>query len=587
MKTLFSLLLTCALALSATAQLETHIPQDVAFVLTWNPKHLDKKVPLNKVQEMQMWEMGVSQLAAEMAPDNEELVYQFLNSPSAFGVDGMGSIYLVGQLDAEQSLQTALLFSITDRAKFSQMLRDLGQMEEAETRNGFQYWSTGYGSAFALGKNVGIIGNVAPGDDAYVEEAFDFELDPDAEEDEDEVAVVTEPDVQGWLDKLMRTTSNNLINNEQYRRTKEKTYDMAFYMDYAYINQLQDLEQNGLAGISELAPLADLLNGMYDGTFLGGGLNFLPGKIQMDVKYYSTPRMERFFEASTEHKFKKKLVRYVKGDELMGFYHFNFDMEDTVDGMKDIYKGVARDVPEYGDAVATAMEIVGLFIDEEQIYELFPGQMMVAFTGLETVERMKTVTEYDDEFNPIETEKMVSEPMPQFTAVVQTADERNLRKFMRLGRELGVLEDKGTYFRATGEELPMDMYMAIVKDAVIITTDADLVQNRLSVGYKGDLAVSKAQMDMLKSTSSLFYLDVDQLVKVGMENASGDMGMAMMGIGMVSDQFKSVQISSPRDQENGFLTSFIIEMTDEKTNALEQLLELLNMGASMMMGGRT
>ena len=587
MKTLFSLLLTCALALSATAQLETHIPQDVAFVLTWNPKHLDKKVPLNKVQEMQMWEMGVSQLAAEMAPDNEELVYQFLNSPSAFGVDGMGSIYLVGQLDAEQSLQTALLFSITDRAKFSQMLRDLGQMEEAETRNGFQYWSTGYGSAFALGKNVGIIGNVAPSDDFYVEETFDFELDPDAEEDEDEVAVVTEPDVQGWLDKLMRTTSNNLINNEQYRRTKEKTYDMAFYMDYAYINQLQGLEQNGLAGISELAPLAELLNGMYDGTFLGGGLNFLPGKIQMDVKYYSTPRMERFFEASTEHKFKKKLVRYVKGDELMGFYHFNFDMEDTVDGMKDIYKGVARDVPEYGDAVATAMEIVGLFIDEEQIYELFPGQMMVAFTGLETVERMKTVTEYDDEFNPIETEKMVSEPMPQFTAVVQTADERNLRKFMRLGRELGVLEDKGTYFRATGEELPMDMYMAIVKDAVIITTDADLVQNRLSVGYKGDLAVSKAQMDMLKSTSSLFYLDVDQLVKVGMENASGDMGMAMMGIGMVSDQFKSVQISSPRDQENGFLTSFIIEMTDEKTNALEQLLELLNMGASMMMGGRT
>ena len=587
MKTLFSLLTALCLTGALFAQLETHIPQDVDFVLTWNPRHLDKKVPLNKVQEMQMWEMGVSQLAATMAPDNEELLYQFINAPSDFGIDGMGSIYVIGK-QTDAGMQSAMLFSVTDQTKLEKFLLDAGMMEGTpEVKKDFRYWDTGSGSAVAYSNNTGIIGNVALTSDA--EEDFDFDFDVDGEDEseaEEEAPVLAAPDVAGWLDALMRTTSNNLINNADYRRTKEKTYDMGFYVDYAYVNNLQ--QSNNLRQLSALggmSALTDMLNGMYDGTFLGGGLNFLPGKIQVDMKYYSTPKMERFFEQSTEHKFKKKLVRYLKGDELMGFYHFNFDMEDTGDGMKTLYKDAARSFPEYGEAAATAMEIVGLFIDEQQLYELLPGQAIIGLTGVETVERMKTVTEYDDDFNAIEVEKMVSEPLPQFTAVLQTADEKSMLKFMRMGNQLGVLENMGAYWKVTSDELPMGAYAAIVKDAVIITTDADLVTNRLGTGYRGDLGVSKDQLKMMKDASSLFYLDVEQMVKQGMSAADGEMAMAMMGVGMVSDRFKSIQVHSPADQENGFLTSFIIEMTDEETNALEQLLELLNMGASMMMGG--
>ena len=599
MKTLFSLLLLCATYLTGTAQLTTHIPQDVDFVITWNPKNLDKKTPLNKVQEMQMWEMGMSQLAATMAPDNEELMYQFLNSPSAFGVDGMGSIYMVGKQGAT-GLQLAMLFGITDQTKLTKFANDISSEPlVAQSKGNYQYYNFDGEGAFAHDANTGIIGVLMPTDNDDVLYDFeDYEIEEDEaieEEDSIEEAVPEMPepskmmddtDVANWLNTLMNTTSNNLLNNAQYRRTLETNYDMGFYVDYAYVNRMQqDNSLSQLSALGGMSALTELLNGMYEGTFLGGGLNFLPGKIQLDTKYYSTPKMERLFEQATEHKFKKKLVRYLKGDELVGFFHLNFDTEDTAEGTKTLYKDIARSVPEYGEAAATAMEIVGLFVDEEQLYEMFPGQMVVGMTGIQNVERLKTVTEYDDDFNPIEVEKLVTEPLPQFTAVIQTADERSMQKFMKLGRELGVLESQGAYFKVTSDELPMDAFATIVKDAVIITTDANLMQKQLTSGYRGDQGVSKDMLKQMKGSSMLFYVDIEQAVKVGANAASGDAAMAMMGVGMVADRFKSIQIHSPADQENGYLTSFIIEMTDDKTNALDQLLELLNMGASMMMGG--
>ena len=591
MKTLFTLGFAFLLLGSLRAQLTTHIPQEVDFVLTWNPANLDKKVPLNKVQDMQMWEMGISQLAAGMAPDNEELMYQFLNSPSAFGVDGMGTVYFVGK-QAEAGLQVAMLFGITDQAKLTKFAQDISEAPlQAVSKGNYQYYDIEENVAFAHTANTGVIGFTVPEPDA--EAPFSWDEDYEYDEEEEESAEEAPPapaaaklPVGDWLATLMRTTSNNLLNNQQYRRTLETSYDVGFYIDYAYVNRVQ--QDNGLRQLSALggmSALTDLLNGMYEGTFLGGGLNFLPGKIQLNTKYYSTPKMERLLEQATEHKFKKQLVRYLKGDELVGFLHLNFDTEDTAEGTKELYKDAARSFPEYGEAAATAMEIMGMFIDEEQLYELLPGQMVIGMTGVEMVERLKTVTEYDENFEPVDVEKMVTEPLPQFTAVIQTADERSMRKFMKLGRELGVLESQGAYYKVMSEEVPMDMYAAIVKDAVIITTDGNLMGSRLASGYRGEQAVSKDMLKRMKGASTLFYIDIEQAVKAGANAASGDAAMAMMGVGMVADRFKSVQIHSPADQENGFLTSFIIEMSDDKTNALEQLLDLLNMGASMMMGG--
>lgn len=349
------------------------------------------------------------------------------------------------------------------------------------------------------------------------------------------------------------------------------------------------MEGMASSSLGAMAGMYKQLAGLYKGTYMSMRMNFNEGELGLETEMFASEEMMDMYESFYKHKFDKKLYKYIDASNLLGFYQLSLNVENTFEGVADLMFPILEQDPSYGPVFTAAMGALDVIIDQESLYELFGGDLVLAVTGVQEYERVITTYEYDEDFNATEIQKTEIERLPQFTVLAPFGNRENLMKLVNLGVKTNVLNQTGNYYTiADTDELGMKLYLAPnADDILIISNDSELMGSKLNSGFASDKQLGKDPKKWMKNNSQTFFWDVPATIEVlnslGMEEDNPFFSYLSNERAAMNE----ILLASPKKLKGSVYTEMNIKMNDKNENVLTQLMHLINEFAMESMGGNS
>jgi hypothetical protein len=573
-KAILPLLASFILSVSLSAQrIQKYLSNDAIAVVGMDLKNLDSKVDFEQISKLDMIKTGLE--AAEMmsvmtgGPSPADI----MANPEKYGLNLISKSYLTISETPDGSMVTSFFMELSDADKFSGFIKN--KMKLPTAAKGDVQMATFDEMGLAWNDEVLMLAAGMPQDAAVSYDEF-----PGEGEEMPEPSI----NIGEYMQKALTQTGDNMLANSVFQLHNAKDRDFSSWVNYAKFSEMTQMaglkDMAGMGGGQEemmANMLMAILGDLYQDTYWMMDLDFAEGALEMESGMQMNDQLYTYAKNAVDTRINKRFGKYVKQDGLLGYYAFGMNMENTITGMEDIFMPKISNIPMIGDWVQSGLDILSIIIDEEALYHLLEGDMMIAFSGLEEY-TMKDI-QYDEEFNPYETTR--TQVLPVFNAMFSFGSEENIRKLIRLGENTSVLMRKNdNIFKLAipGEELPMDIYVALTKDFLMITSDGDLVNNHLEKGYAGSKRLAKEHRKKLKKNMSALYLDVDQLMEamVAISPSVEDSPDAQAMIKGFQDTFNSLEATTPRTMSNPSFSSLKLTFDNKDRNSLEQLMNYIN-----------
>jgi hypothetical protein len=379
-----------------------------------------------------------------------------------------------------------------------------------------------------------------------------------------------------WAELVMnRKFLQPISRNERYMEATAQASDVHFWMDYDLIfSEAMKGAGQYRTGMgpdvdSYMKAMMAFFEIFYADTYFSLGLNFENGKMAMSNQLFFNDDMQRFYQQVFKVKFNKKFLRYVKGgDQLFGYLYMNYNVENTIQEGKSLMYKVLDATPQYGDLARDAMQILGIFIDEDAIGKLMKGDLLLSVSGMQSLEMKQKIYDYDADFNLIEKDTVMLKTIPVFTALASYGNEKDIMKFVNLGMHAGALKKEGRYYRATLPEMGgMDLFLALQNGV--------LVQN-LEKGLDKKLRLSKKHRKLLCKNATAFYWDIPNTIRA----AAGDQADTNVGemayLNMMGKQFESLEMAYSKKIGNSLKGHIDFNFVKKDANALQLFFNFIN-----------
>ncbi len=597
-----------------------YVPSNAPVVVSMNLKNLDKKVNLNQLRQYNFYQEMIRELTKSETMDEFESAYyeEFMNAPENLGYNMLEPFYFFVKKEGDHTHFT-LVTRLADRSKYESGLKQLTRekyLQNLQQLEGYQLYQHG-GETYAWNDEVVVnvwtettydpYSNLDFDEEIYneegVEEPWDVEEEPTPttepeEEVSEETPVFEEYDTAEWTEwtdpetkaaaaawagkVLRREFLQPLSANERFRKGIEKPADLHLWVDYEYIMTFLQEDGSaanlGLGGEMEQAMtfLKSFTEIFYADTYLSMGLNFENGKMAIDYDLFFNDEMRSLYRGMYDVKFNRKFLRYVKGgDQLFGYLYLNYNIEKTIEEGKSLMYKLFEATPEYGEMAADAMQILGIFIDEEAIGNLLKGDMLLAVSGLQTVPVSISTYDFDEDFNITPKDTTVLQTQPIFTGMLSYGNEKDIMKFINLGLHSKVLTKEGNYFKLSIPDEGLNIYLAMKKGVLIFTNDLSLIVNRLGKGYARKERLSKKHRKLLCESSTGFYWDIPNTIKaVDSDDPPGASPIPYLD--MINKEFESVEMSTLKKVDDRLHSRIDFNFRNKNVNSLQQFFNFLN-----------
>ncbi|MCB9283791.1 MAG: DUF4836 family protein [Lewinellaceae bacterium] len=627
-----NLLLPLVLLFSSTLfaqDIRSYIPEDATFLFSWNADQIGRKVNTRQLMQQESMDLIFQEFVQGMDSLQQEEYHRLMTDPSTYGIESQQPMHFVGKRD-DRGTFYAFLFPLTNPSLLEDFVtRQMTVFGDSTVIEDFGAYKLVNLGSYHIGWNneVGIIADGQPAVPAfdfniYDEEPTDFEwneeepavepeeieeieepgeiieeqpeeiIEEQPEEYYDEEAVEEEYDPGYWEEEestdvvaewageiLCRSFGPSILSNPDYLRVSDEPADAHFWISY---QQFMALTSGGLGGqfggMSMMgAPNPNkFLKSLYDGVFMSMTLHFNQGALELKTEMLGQGRMVKVLQDAYDAKFNRKMLKYIDGRYLLGYYSVRMNVEALVDGFKDILYEAMAEVPMYGESINRMLDVVGIIIDEDALYDLIKGDIFVGMTGVRESETTVITYEYDMDFNASEVEKVVKDQYPEFIVMTSYGNEENMRKLIRLGESFNLFLDMGSYYEIPGGE-GMSSYLALHNGVLIFTNDGGLIEDHLSSGVEKANRLSKIhRKNLCKHVQAMFW-DVqatwEALQQTDARETDQDLVEMMEGI---KDRVETVSLLTSRKVKPSIRGSLMLNLTDKESNALEQVLELVN-----------
>ena len=584
-------LLVVLLATPAIAQSPlSFIPRDAYMVGELDFPHFERKADIDAIMQLGVMRMMTREMERNMGGSGGDMStpQQMLAN---FGVDLNRKMYMYvapAKVNRKRVMTIGFVVPVQDGAKLMDFRRSTANQASrdkypAKTMGTLKYFADADGF-FALGSEYALIGAVEV---PYgLERNPDFDADPvlqfdiDMEDGNRQQAAAAKA-----IPMLLKLDRSNTIQvNTQYSAANVGTHDLKLWVDQAFAGDLQGMMSGSSSGYVDPTQkvMQDALMKLYENSSTSMGLNFNQGNIRLNVNNLMNPVVADAAEEMFDTKLNKRFMKYLPENTLM-YFSMALDPEGTVEGFDKIGNTLLKDTP-FKQYYQPTVDLLDIFLDEDEIYDLWTGSVVVALTGVNNQEITYMTYEYDEDFNRIEVEKTSRQPVPNILVMLSYGDEENTKKFMKLGLSSGFLKQEGLN-RYSVQQIPdmpagIDLYVGLHKGVMIVTNDRDLVMTRLETGVTARLA--KDQQKLLRKNSSVLRVNVPELYQA-VADAAGPMlpsDPQMTNIGKQTIRTITVKTGNVVN-DRALPSTYEVEFFDQNTNALQVLLQL----ADSIMGG--
>ncbi len=569
-KLIFTLLVACFTTFSVFAQnLQNNIPKDATFVISINPGVLNSKVKFAKLKEFDFFKMGMEEMTKQAGPMAGELK-KFINDPAEFGMDLMSSSYAFGKIDGK-NIQMGFVLKVADKSKFNDIIQTyVAPMMPVQKANSMEYISAD-GVNLAWNDNQISISTV--------------ELEYEGDEDYEVHKTRKEKAASDWMNAIMGGKLTSSINTHaQFKLANVNSDDINFWMDYETLTKMSN-DLQGMGGNPMVGMMQEAMSGLYSDSYVSMGLNFNEGAVKLKTKYIMNDQMTEVYRKISDAPFNKKFLKYIPKDNL-GYFSMNYNLKNLIDIIKSSDNEMLSQLPVYESMAVEGLKGMGLDMTADDIYNLLKGDALFVVTGLKEFEKEVTTYEFDDDFNKKEVKKMKKEQLPEFVFMMSHGSKENLLKVIDLGKQSSMISEEKKYFQVNVPDMPMDVFIKVEKDMVLISNKKDVVTKKAKKVFKKKNLIKPAEALKLVNSSQRIYWNIPQTMNVlaTMDDMNMD-GPEGMLLNMSKDSFESIVIEMNKKIGNSADGDFYLNFNNKNMNALEQIFGMINDAFMNMMGG--
>jgi len=600
MKTILSTLLLALIVginASSAQHLQNYLPENPTAIVHIKPGILQSKVNMAELRELPLVK-NMMQGLSSMVPTEYAGSEGF--SLADLGIDVNKEMYFYAKMQDDGNV-AGLLVNVLDKNVLTKMIKDMNFKEKALDNGNFITYMDGE-QFVSIGNDMAIMGmlNKTPEPfDPYADMDWSSEEFEETEEIEEEVTeeneelVFEDHDIeegeiieyteeetqryqnespklnQQWLDQNLTNALSPTSGLSLSKKTKLASGKgvLTAWVDYG--NMMSGI--SSMAGMDAMAGgmMKDLYGTMYNGMEAYLDVQFNDGEMVMESNYSYPKSLTRGLDL-TDAKVNSKFRKYIKGDNLLGVYSMALNPEAYGNIIKETMLNAMDAMPQTMGLGRDLAPLLGVIIDEEAIYNFFKGDMVIALTGLNTVEKTVTTYEYDEDFNPIEKESTVESKIPEFTAMMTLGDKANMLRLLNVGKKMGVMESYGKYFQVKAP-LGFDLFIAMENDIMIISNDAQLITHNLSSGYSNK--VGKQEWKNIKKNAMHLFWNLPQTL-----NMASEFGLPLGedAVNMSRESIKEIVWNTPRKQGSKMSSSIKMSFINEKENSLKLMLNFFN-----------
>ncbi|MGB0523358.1 MAG: DUF4836 family protein [Flammeovirgaceae bacterium] len=529
MKCVGSMLAALVLFSSCTNKqgLETKVPKEASGVVVVNTTKLGFKllmdqITLNNFRDL-MGESnpGSNSSGDETAPKSDKKKWgEALSDPTALGIDIQQDAYFyVGEeFTNNEPQQIVALLALSDKAAFEEFLEnDPPNDVKAPTQQG-------KGFRYRVKELEGI--------------TFGW--------DKHTLAIVATPphDQTSGLEELTnifnRPADRSMKNNSRFADVLAEGADIGIYLNLQGV-----LEQSNLKG-NELFMKEQWVE------HINAFLSFDDGEISVQTVQFAKQGKADELKLITQDVQLKQIFDLFNMDESLGFLNFRYHKES-------IRALVAQD-----ESLQNRLRIflVGMQLSEDEFFNLFEGNLLLALTGVQIIEKESKSFEMDENFNMQEIIKIEKVPEPSFLAAMTTApDEMNklLAQSNFLTKEDGLYKINPFF---TGDR---NIYLILKDNLLLATSNPEIFSNSFSN--------SGPVYDLATQNPISFYLNTDGLIDAIPDDQKGRQKPMLDEIRNYIKGVETIVAPSNGEQLN---TDLVLKFKDQDRNGLSQLIEMVN-----------
>ena len=402
----------------------------------------------------------------------------------------------------------------------------------------------------------------APDEDLALELMFKNMDAPPLHSEEDMLRMLADN-----FNSIINTNASNSIRQQSSYSSGKKSNSSAYF----WLSDLDDLVKDAMpSDVTSFIPGGMDTPSMPTGlTNISSNLIFDQDEIRWESVMGMKPEIAESFAKINSSKMDRSFLKYFDQDDVLSYMSFSSDvtkiMEEYPAMMQKLY---GSSFPDFREEIGIGMDLIEVIFDEEAIGELITGDGLMVLHNVEEHEVTYMATEYDNDFNPTQVEKTKMEPLPIFSMMMGSENEKIISKMMRLARKYQVASVEGTHHRIPAKDMgmPFDVYFAHNDGILFFTNSTNKISNYAAGKKTRNLGKHKK---MLRNNSFNMYVNSSSVI----DNLSGMVPLDPATLSDLRDNYKEMHFSTGKVENNNMGMDFVIKTSGAKGNALKLILD--------------
>lgn len=375
-----------------------------------------------------------------------------------------------------------------------------------------------------------------------------------------------------FVDQLAKPEySASLASDKNYQQHLQNGSDLDLWMDYETYGKLLNRDMP-----AELSQIYASMMKAYGDIKLGMNIFMNDGEMRIKTEVFMSESMAKIMDGAYDQEINKEFFKYVKGENPLALYAFAINP-------KGIYGGLFEEMTESlnstkeGKIMNDMIGIIDIFLDQDEIYSLFRGDMLFVlsdFRSMEIQQKDYVYNEKKDNWEEIETTK--TEILPIMSLLFSFGSKENMMKFIALGIHAEMLNEvnEGLWnIKPVSEELGMDVYLLLKDDFLMVTNDVQINEYSKN-GFPKKEQFNNEMVDLLLSKTAFGKIDLKAMSNS--LKALGEQKSAPVPVDVVElmNKFDLIELSVNDMLKNELTSELIISMQDKSQNILQQVMGL-------------
>jgi len=236
-----------------------------------------------------------------------------------------------------------------------------------------------------------------------------------------------------------------------------------------------------------------------------------------------------------------------------------------------MFKNNLPEIKKYGKPAVDIIEILEIIIDENALYKLFTGDVIISVNGVKEFEVIRKTYDWDENFNKIDKIDTVNQKMPEILFMAGVGNKKDVNKFIKLLENTKVLKKEGNIYSVDVKGNKLPVHLRIYDDILFISNNKNYIKNPKV--YPINEQLDKVHSKIFKKNTFVTYANTAIISRYF---ANQDVAFKEKEMLTTSSNFLKYVMLSGQKKRDLMHLKYFFKLSESEKNSISDILKFMN-----------